>query len=718
MSNPFAHRLERHAPRAVLAYTLVVLAVAVFLHPTPLYYVETDLVGEYIPAAHALAEGRLALEHYTYKGPGYPLILAGAGTLTGGDYFLAARIVSALAAGLSVWLGFLVVQSFAPLTVALFVLAASIANPTLLRYGIEAGTDTPALALALAATVLALRGRGAGAVLGAGLLAGFAMLVRGNCVFLLPAAALVLFTRPRRFAMLAAFAAGAAVPLGAWAAAHHAVSGTLPHDRNFLNVAYELYGRALPWDLFETRIGARFHSLWDVLAYDPLGAAGRIGFNFIAHRFHDFTGLLPAWIGIFALLGLPRMAGDRSARPALAFAMLCALTLATVFYGARFALYLLPFELTAAGYALHAVGRAVRARVAGPAAAHAPAWIAVGLVVASASSGAAALRSHLAEAPHEVRDAGAWLAANVPSGMRIVARKPHVAYHAGLTYVPFPRGGVAALLERARDERASYAFYSPLELVQRPECAVLSDSGVVLPGLDQVGYRSFADGRFFAVYRVTDVDPTPEELADALVPALERYASRRADDPAAQVFAAAQLVSIERPTEAIARLEPFVREHPDEGPALALLSTASFMAGDLERAYETCARALALGPETAWHHARLGAVRAAQGRTADARVHFERAVALEPAHVDHLRELGLSCAATGDYRAAAEAFERALRLAPADLGLRRYAIGAYMKMGDRARAAALIRDGRRAGLSVDRMMDPAATGRRETVLGP
>ena len=38
--------LERWATSAAVLYTVVMVAVTVKLHPTPLYFVETDLVGE------------------------------------------------------------------------------------------------------------------------------------------------------------------------------------------------------------------------------------------------------------------------------------------------------------------------------------------------------------------------------------------------------------------------------------------------------------------------------------------------------------------------------------------------------------------------------------------------------------------------------------------------------------------------------------------------
>ena len=140
---------ERWGVPAIGLYTLVVLGVTVFLHQTPLYLVETDLLGQFIPAARELAAGVLVPAHFTYHGVGYPLLLAGLAPLCGGDSYLAARVLSALAAGGAAWLAWLLVRLIAGRTVALFALAGLLVNPTFLRYAVEAGTDAPALAASL-----------------------------------------------------------------------------------------------------------------------------------------------------------------------------------------------------------------------------------------------------------------------------------------------------------------------------------------------------------------------------------------------------------------------------------------------------------------------------------------------------------------------------------------------------------------------------------------
>src|SRR5688572_12816762 len=80
-------------------WTVAILAVSLAAHGTALYLVETDLLGEYIPAALELSRGHLSATHYSFKGPGYPALLALATWLSGADSFTAARILSVLSAG-------------------------------------------------------------------------------------------------------------------------------------------------------------------------------------------------------------------------------------------------------------------------------------------------------------------------------------------------------------------------------------------------------------------------------------------------------------------------------------------------------------------------------------------------------------------------------------------------------------------------------------------
>src|SRR5205085_2652646 len=78
---------------------------------TPLYGVETDLLGDFIPAARALRAGQLAAAHFEFKGPGYPALLAVAGMLVGDDW-LAARLLNVLGAVAGAWFAWRVATRF------------------------------------------------------------------------------------------------------------------------------------------------------------------------------------------------------------------------------------------------------------------------------------------------------------------------------------------------------------------------------------------------------------------------------------------------------------------------------------------------------------------------------------------------------------------------------------------------------------------------------
>src|ERR1044072_4088377 len=93
---------DRRCALIVGAWTAAMAIVTLAAHKTPLYYVETDLLGEYIPAARELAAGVINGAHYTFKGPGYPALLAIVMSVCR-DAFLAARLLSVVAAGMAGW---------------------------------------------------------------------------------------------------------------------------------------------------------------------------------------------------------------------------------------------------------------------------------------------------------------------------------------------------------------------------------------------------------------------------------------------------------------------------------------------------------------------------------------------------------------------------------------------------------------------------------------
>ena len=119
---------------AILGAFAAAMAYALFVvHRVPLYGVETDLFGEYIPAARALLAGAPTAAPYEFKGPGYPLLLALSTAAALGDAWLGARILNLVAALAGAFFTYVVVRRAAGEAAALFVLAALCANPLYVR---------------------------------------------------------------------------------------------------------------------------------------------------------------------------------------------------------------------------------------------------------------------------------------------------------------------------------------------------------------------------------------------------------------------------------------------------------------------------------------------------------------------------------------------------------------------------------------------------------
>jgi tetratricopeptide (TPR) repeat protein len=105
---------------------------------------------------------------------------------------------------------------------------------------------------------------------------------------------------------------------------------------------------------------------------------------------------------------------------------------------------------------------------------------------------------------------------------------------------------------------------------------------------------------------------------------------------------------------------------PDSPFILVALATALLREGrDLEGARRALERALALAPESAVAHARLGLYRALKGDPAGALESHARAAKLRPGDADYQETLGLAALDAGREDVARDAFEEVLRRRPA-----------------------------------------------------
>jgi tetratricopeptide (TPR) repeat protein len=699
------------APGILLAATLALAYVVLRLHDTPFYGVETDLIGDFVPAAHALRAGHVNAVNFQFKGPGYPLLLAVAGALCGGDDWWAARLLNLASAATGAWFAFKIARRFLGAAAAAFVLFGLFLNPVWLGCAVEAGTDMPVFALSMAATWLVLERRDRGAWLAAGLLAGGAFLTRYNAVFLPAAAAIALATwrsdvgssvsSPRestasRGSCFGLYAAGFALPIALWAVVGRALAGEPLRNLNYLNVAYEIYGRGMGWEPYWKVAAGHFHSLLDVLRLDPAKAARVLGGNVGSRWWTDVRQLVPVWIGVPALLGMTLVWWRRRRALAVAAHFLFAyLVLASVFYAPRFFLYLIPFYLMGAAALLFQFplparfaprGTAVRAG------ARALGWgVAAFLLMVSGAGAVRSLRTAFASAPSEARLAGETLRRMGPAGARVMARKPQVAFLAGMEYVPM--SDAAFLLDLVRDarvRRVEYLFFSGMEARMRFRFLMLSDPGVALPGLVPVDWHQSSETHYYVLYRFTGEPVDSARFQAALLDYYAGLVARNPGEARVHWYAAAQLLDLARPREALGLLDAAERLDPRVPETVALKAWARFRLGDPAGAGRECERAISAGFTPSGILALLGTVRTLEGHYRPACAAFERAAEVDPLDASTRLQLGIVRSALGDTAAAREALDRCVALAPGMSATRDSVRAAYAAGGDRARALAMV----------------------------
>jgi tetratricopeptide (TPR) repeat protein len=374
---------------------------------------------------------------------------------------------------------------------------------------------------------------------------------------------------------------------------------------------------------------------------------------------------------------------------------LCYLALAPVFYLRRFGLYLIPFYLSGA------VALVLYQRIPWPPrAAPGPRWsgalrpalLAV-LLAASAYPAVAEIRQALNTAPIETREGGLLLRSIGRPGERVMARKPHAAYFAGMDYVPLPDVKTVtfpALIDSARDRHARYLFFSAAEEATRPQFSLLAGPGVDLPGMRQIAFRVVGPRRYFAIYEFTGEPFDADTIESAVLAALRRFAERRPGSAALHAQIASQLFTRGRYREALPEIEIAARLDPGNLRTADLLTFAYYKLQDYEAAAAACERALGLGSTSGWERAQLGAIRLEQGRPADAAGQFREASRIEPGNPNYAFLLGRALFESGERAAAIHELEKVLAANPGHLQARYYAARAWQLDGNPRRALEVL----------------------------
>jgi tetratricopeptide (TPR) repeat protein len=591
----------------VLAATaLALLWTALRLHCVGDYFTESDFYGGYAEGARAIQHGHVDPARYAVIGPVYEFVLALVGALAG-DLFRGGRLISVAAACGTLWLwGGLLRRRVGP-AAGLALVALLAANPVFFRYGYSATTDMLATCLQAGALFALLTGTNERAPAWAGLLAALAFLTRYNSGVLLPAGLLLiaaggtLHERRGRAALL--FSAGFVVPVSAWVLFSF-VRGTPLSFQLHHNIAYEVFARVngVSWDDYQNTMMDRFHSLGDVIAYDPGAVAGRMLFNLHDHLRQDATVLLGVPAAVLVLAGLFLTFWDggwkRLGPLALVGAFLYA-SLVPVFYSDRYSLSLAPIYLTLAALALTSPRLAIDLWGSRTALRWALAIASLALMVPASI---AYQQARLDQLPFEVVEAGRALRRVAPPGARVVSRKGHISYYSGVELEPFPVvGTLAELADHCRRSRAGFIYFSWYEAKLRPEFVYLLDTTGVVPGLSVV----FAtDTRPAVVYRIgPGFGRDPGWFADDTLRLvhLARGVLKVGSGPRlwdSHIVLAMDALGHGRPAEALRHSLAGVELSPRAGLAWALRGEALRQMGRLPEALSAYQTALSLDPSS------------------------------------------------------------------------------------------------------------------------
>jgi len=164
-----------------------------------------------------------------------------------------------------------------------------------------------------------------------------------------------------------------------------------------------------------------------------------------------------------------------------------------------------------------------------------------------------------------------------------------------------------------------------------------------------------------------------------------------AERPAGSLDAVEAMLAQERPEEAIAELDRWLRRRPDDARALLLRSTARFMLGEADAGRADLVRSLDLDPSQREGWLNLAGLEIAAGRWDAALAAFERAERLDPDAPENDLNLGTTLLLRGDLEPATRRFARYLA-GPGDTAEGHYLVAkSYATAGYEALAVETLR---------------------------
>lgn len=446
------------------------------------YGVETDFYGVFVPDALRLLAGE-ALE-VEWHPPFYSILLSAVYMLSG-DWFQSGLIISVCAAVIALaaayWL-------FGNLFGSSFGIAAALSLmiwPDFLLHAVTASTDMMFLGLMLLSLAIGSASSQSVAVRGAvvGIVGGLASLTRTNgfVLLLLPLFYASHYSRERRLRAAFSVACGFLLPWSIWILTSAVTDSPVYPSRNYIAIAVTFFGPESHRDSGNSDnwvyAESAFSSLRDVLTHDPVTLARGTARNFLHHGWQLFQGA-PAllviaavaagsFIYLLAARGLPAL-WVLFLILSVQYGVLCLRT-----FESRYFLFLIPAVGAGVYGAIEIVSRQFvlfnRARRAVAVLSCLILSLAMGPVTAGQLS-------RLRDEGRDSLDAAALITQMHLTG-RVVARKPHLGFHAGLERWSFPPLDTldelrTQLCSRSAEGR-TLVFFGAAEAAFRPQLNIL-----------------------------------------------------------------------------------------------------------------------------------------------------------------------------------------------------------------------------------------------------
>ncbi len=501
-----------------LAFSLLFMAVMMYfaltLHKVGDIDVETDFYGGYAPEARDFMMGKIVID--AYHGPLYPWVLGMLGRIVG-DIFTTGVLISVISASLVIYFVFVIIRSISSTDVAFLAAILTAVNTTFVTYSYYAGTDMFFVMLSLAGVLLLFRKTEISLfeISLSAVLLSCSYLVRYNgLIFLISIPVVILsgaiqIKGSNKYIAAAIWVVTFLIIIAPWSIYLRINKGSFFYNANYQNTAFELFGGGYGnWDKFWSQQAKQYTSYWDVIAANPVLFAQTIVRNVYSHFVGDMTDLNNKFVGASSALGAVLFAFSHPPRRKIGLVLIFIFffcVLLTVFYTARFSLFLLPMYSFFAAYLVKTILAKIRAKKSAITVVN---LLAVGAVIVTFADSYAFNSTNIIPSTRYILDTSKWFHQQFDDkyeNQRIAARKPHIAYFLNMRFYQFPVvDSYDSLIAVLRRDSVKFLYYGTIESSDRPQFKDLLSVDKEHPGLRPLSVEFGPENEVVALfYEVT-----------------------------------------------------------------------------------------------------------------------------------------------------------------------------------------------------------------------